>query len=202
MKLKPILYCAFIAFFFNLSFAHAQIDSTKNTDASLNGQFQYLLSSSRNSWGSKLINPIRLNALWKSVNDTLQKERKELKSLKSELKAQTANIAALKLEVAGKESSLADSHAKVDEIGFLGIQLSKTAYNLAVWTIIIVLGLGLAIVIFGTARYKKEAVYRTDLYQEVADEFQAYKVKAKERQMKLTRELQDERNKWDEANGR
>lgn len=202
MRNKTIFYFLFIALLLNFANAEAQIDSTKNNDPTLNGQYQFMLSRSKNSWGSKLINPLRLNALWKSVNDTLQKERKELKSLKLQLQTQATNISALKKEVSGKESSLADSHAKVDEISFLGIPFSKTTYNIMVWSIISILGAGLAIVIFSTARYRTEATYRTDLYQEVADEFQAYKVKAKEKEMKLARELQDERNKWDDANGR
>ena len=64
------------------------------------------------------------------------------------------------------------------------------------------LAAGLAIVICQSGKYRKAATYRTQLYQEVADEFQAHKVKAKDKEMKLARELQDERNKWDDARGR
>ncbi|MNR57583.1 hypothetical protein D3C85_1783930 [compost metagenome] len=58
------------------------------------------------------------------------------------------------------------------------------------------------IVIARSAKNIKEAKHRTQLYNEVADEYQGYKSKAVEKERKLARELQDERNKLDELNGR
>ena len=187
---------------FNLAFGQVLPDTSKNTDPSLNGQYQFMLKKSKSLYGARLINPARLSALWKSVNDTLRKERKQLQQAHLEIKSQSQNISTLKGEVTGKESSLADATASVNEIKFLGISFNKGTYNTMVWAIIIILGAGLAIVIFQSGKYRKEATYRTQLYQEVADEFQAHKVKAKDKEMKLARELQDERNKWDDSRGR
>jgi hypothetical protein len=50
-----------------------RIDTVKNTDFSLNGQYQFMLSRSKFLYGAKLINPTRLNSVWKSVSDTLRK---------------------------------------------------------------------------------------------------------------------------------
>ncbi|WP_421946185.1 hypothetical protein [Pedobacter sp.] len=201
-KIKHILYCLGALLFLNVAFAHAQQDTSKNTDPSLNGQYQFMLKKSKTLYGAKLINPARLTSLWKSVNDTLRKERKQLAESKQQIKSQAENISGLKGEVSGKESSLASATASVNEINFLGISFNKGTYNTIVWAIIIVLAAGLAIVILQTGKYRKEATYRTQLYQEVADEFQAHKVKAKDKEMKLARELQDERNKWDDMGRR
>lgn len=201
-KLKPILFTIIAMLFLNVAFGQVQPDSLKNTDPSLNGQYQFMLRKSKSLYGARLINPSRLTVLWQSVNDTLKKERKQLTEARKEIKAQADHIAGLKGEVTGKETSLADATASVNEIKFLGISFNKGTYNTIVWAIIIILGAGLAIVIFQSGKYRKEAVYRTQLYQEVADEFQAHKVKAKDKEMKLARELQDERNKWDDARGR
>jgi len=201
-KIKHILYCLGALLFLNIAFAHAQQDTSKNTDPSLNGQYQFMLKKSKTLYGAKLINPARLTSLWKSVNDTLRKERKQLVESKQQIKSQAENISSLKGEVSGKESSLASATASVNEINFLGISFNKGTYNTIVWAIIIVLAAGLAIVILQTGKYRKEATYRTQLYQEVADEFQAHKVKAKDKEMKLARELQDERNKWDDMGRR
>ena len=201
-KIKHILYCLGALLFLNVAFAHAQQDTSKNTDPSLNGQYQFMLKKSKTLYGAKLINPARLTSLWKSVNDTLRKERKQLAESRQQIKSQAENISSLKREVTGKESSLASATASVNEINFLGISFNKGTYNTIVWAIIIVLAAGLAIVILQTGKYRKEATYRTQLYQEVADEFQAHKVKAKDKEMKLARELQDERNKWDDMGRR
>ncbi|UKT62893.1 hypothetical protein [Pedobacter mucosus] len=200
-KLKHTLLLLGALLFLNVAFVQAQQDTTKNTDPSLSGQYNFLLSKSKNLYGSKLINPSRLASLWKSVNDTLRKERKQLIEARAQIKVQKDNISSLKTEVTGKESSLESSNALVNEINFLGISFNKSTYNTIVWAIILILAAGLAIVIFQSGKYRTEATYRTQLYQEVADEFQTHKVKAKDKEMKLARELQDERNKWDD-NGR
>ena len=67
---------------------------------------------------------------------------------------------------------------------------------------VIVLALALVIVIATTAKNKHEAKYRTELYDELDEEFKAFKAKANEKELKLARELQTERNKLDELLGR
>ncbi|MGN7988175.1 hypothetical protein ACTJKC_12590 [Pedobacter sp. 22226] len=201
-KIKHTLLFLAALLFVNFAFAQTKQDTTKNTDPSLNGQYNFMLSKSKSLYGARLINPTRLSALWKSVTDTLKKERKQLQEARQEIKAQAGNISSLKGEVSGKESSLANATAAVNDIKFLGISFDKGTYNTIVWAIIIVLAIGLAFVIFQSGKLRHEAKYRTELYQEVADEFQAHKVKAKDKEMKLARELQDERNKWDEGRGR
>lgn len=201
-KIKHTLLFLVAMLFLNVAFGQVQQDTSKNTDPSLNGQYEFMLRKSKSLYGAKLINPTRLSALWKSVNDTLRKERKQLQTAQQQIKAQAGNISSLKGEVNGKESSLANANAAVNEIKFLGISFDKGTYNTIVWAIIIVLAIGFAFVIFQSGKLRHEAKYRTELYQEVADEFQAHKVKAKDKEMKLARELQDERNKWEEGRGR
>ncbi|RZK56248.1 MAG: hypothetical protein EOO87_05900 [Pedobacter sp.] len=170
------------------------LDTVKNTDFSLNGQYRFMLSRSKSSYGAKLINPTRLDALWKSVNDTLRKERAELKTAKAKVIEQEQSIISLKAEVSGKESTLNDTTAKADEINFLGISFTKGTYTMIVWSIIAVLAITLFIVIARSAKNIIEAKHRTQLYDEVSAEYQAYKAKSNEQQRKLARELQDERN--------
>ncbi|MFD2289051.1 hypothetical protein GJU39_13280 [Pedobacter petrophilus] len=201
-KLKPTLLFLAVMLFVNIAFGQTKQDTSRNTDPSLSGQYNFMLKKSKSLYGAKLINPSKLASFWKSVNDTLRKERKQLGEARQEIKSQSENIASLKGEVTGKESSLANATASVNEISFLGISFNKGTYNTLVWAIIIFLSAGLAIVIFQSGKYRKEAAYRTQLYQEVADEFQTHKVKAKDKEMRLARELQDERNKWDDARGR
>ena len=170
------------------------VDTVKNTDFSLNGQYRFLLSRSRSSFGAKLINPVRLDAVWKSVNDTLRKERVELKNAKAKVVEQEKTIASLKAEVSGKENTLNDTAAKADEISFLGISFTKGTYSTIVWSIIIILAIALFVVIARSAKNILEAKHRTQLYEEISAEYQAYKAKSNEQQRKLARELQDERN--------
>ncbi|RZK47389.1 MAG: hypothetical protein EOO87_22035 [Pedobacter sp.] len=181
---------------------YRRVDTVKNTDFSLNGQYRFMLSRSKSSYGAKLINPARLDALWKSVNDTLRKERVELTKAKAKIAEQEKSISSLNGKVSGTEDTLNEANAKVDEISFLGISFTKSTYNILVWSIIGVLAIALFVVIARSTKSILEAKHRTQLYDEISAEYQAYKTKSNEQQRKLARELQDERNVIEEMKSR
>ncbi len=175
---------------------------TLKVDPTLNGQFKQLISQSKNYYGSKIITPQRLNSFWKNVSDTLRTERKQLRTSKATIAGQQKTIADLKNQIAGKETALSTSNQKLNEITFMGISFEKSTYNTIVWGLIVALALGLAFVIIRSAKHIHEAKYRSGLYEEIATEYQSYKVKANEKEKKLARELQDERNKLEEYKSR
>jgi hypothetical protein len=171
-------------------------DSALAKDKSLNGQYQYLLS--------KLFHyqqPL-VSALWKNLQDTLKTERRNLKEAQAKLAAQTQDITGLKTDVATKSQTLSESNAKRDEINLAGISFTKATYNLMMWGLVIVFGLAAAIVIARSGAHSREAKYRIKLYNELDEEYKTYKAKANEKEKKLARELQTERNKLDELLGR
>jgi tetrahydromethanopterin S-methyltransferase subunit B len=176
-------------------------DSVK-VDPTLRGQYLSLLSKSKSLNGYKVINPARLTGFWQNLNDTLRTERRQLATSRKEIVAQQKVIADLKTQVAQKETALNSSTQKLDEITFLGISFTKGSYNTMVWTIIIILAIALAIIIIRSAKLLHEAKYRSSLYEEISAEYQSYKVKSNEKEKKLARELQDERNKLDEYKSR
>lgn len=169
-------------------------DTVKNTDFSLKGQYLFLLSRSKSVNGYKLINPNRLAGLWQSINDTLRKERASLAKANSKTTELESRIASLQTEVNSTESSLANSNTKLNEINFLGISFAKGTYNIMVWSIILILAVALLIVIARSTKHINEAKHRSQLYEEISQEYQNFKTKANEKERKLARELQDERN--------
>ena len=171
-------------------------DSALAKDKSLNGQYQYLLSKLYH-YQQPLV-----SALWKNLQDTLKTERRNLKEAKAKLAAQTQDITGLKTDVATKSQTLSESNAKRDEINLAGISFTKATYNLMMWGLVIVFGLTAAIVIARSGAHSREAKYRIKLYNELDEEYKAYKVKSNEKEKKLARELQTERNKLDELLGR
>jgi len=171
-------------------------------DPSLKGQYELLLSRSKVYYGFKLINPYKLTAFYKSVADSIRAERSGKKKIEAKLAEQTIEIAKLNDQIKGNENSLASSNSKLDQISFLGIAFSKASYNTLVWSIIVILALALTFVVIRSAKGIQEAKYRTGLYEEISKEYQTYKTKANEKEKKLARELQDERNKLDDYKNR
>ncbi len=179
-----------------------RVDTVKNTDFSLMGQYRFMLSRSKTINGYKLINQGRLAGVWQSALDTLKKERAEFKKVNAKVAEQEKTIVALQGEISGQEDTLNSSNAKMNEISFLGISFEKNTYHIIVWSIIIILGIALLVVIIRSAKNIMEAKHRTQLYDEISAEYQAFKSKANEQQRKLARELQDERNIVEELKGR
>jgi uncharacterized protein HemX len=205
--MNKFLFPLFTLVMINLSFMQASaqvkapVDSAK-ADPSLRGQYEFMLSKSKTLNTYKLINPYRLSSFYKSVTDSIRKERNTYKMANAKVAEQAKIITELNNQIKGNEDSIASSNSKVNEISFLGISFAKGTYNTIVWTLIIVLALGFAFVTIRSAKHTHEAKYRTGLYEEISQEYQAYKVKANEKEKKLARELQDERNKLDEYRSR
>ncbi|MFD0793340.1 hypothetical protein ACFQZX_06900 [Mucilaginibacter litoreus] len=165
-------------------------------DKSLRGQYKYLLTKVYN-YQQPLV-----AALFKNYTDTLNATRKQLKQAQETLAKQTKAIDTLKASASSKDQSLAESQAKVDEVSLLGIPLTKATYNWIMWGLVIGFGVIAIIVIARSGTYSREAKYRVKLYNELDEEYRNYKAKANEKEKKLARELQTERNKLDELMGR
>ena len=179
--------------------AQAQV---KVTDPSLSGQYREMLMRSRTQEGYKLVNPTRLTNLWNNTMDTLRAERRKRMDAEQKLSAGLQSVNGLKDSLERSKEMLDKSEAMVDQMSLLGIPVNKTVYNSIMWGAVLLLTLAVVILVFQTARYRREAVYRVKLFEELSAEYQTHKIKANEREKKLARELQDERNKLDELTNR
>jgi hypothetical protein len=178
------------------------IDTTKKVapkpaqDKSLNGQYQYLLTKVYGTQ-SDLV-----GAFHKSVMDTLIQARRALKASQAQVAVQTKTIDSLQNSNKASGESLADANSKRNEISLIGIEIDKSTYNIIMWGLVLVLGATAAIVIGRSGAASHEAKYRIQLYNELDDEYKNYKAKANEKEKKLARELQTERNKLDDLLGK
>lgn len=174
-------------------------DTTELVDKSLAGQYREILQKSKNNaQGFKIVNPARLSSFQRNFSDSLRQTRNSLVEAQKQIAGQKKTISTLKADVAGKEQSLTESKSMVDEISMLGISVSKSTYNWIMWGLVIVLAAAFAFVVFQSTSLRKEARYRTNLYSDLSEEFQAFKTKANDKEKKLARELQTEKNRVDE----
>jgi hypothetical protein len=167
--------------------------SAPAVDKSLKGQYQVLLTKVYHYQQPFVY------SFWKNASDTLKLYRQVQKTANSKLVLQNKIIDSLKGQITAKDEALA---SRVETINFFGLEMSLTIYNLVVWGLVIIFALIAIIVISSSASYRSEAKYRSNLYGDLEDEFKVFKSKANEREKKLARELQTERNKLDELLGR
>ncbi len=166
-----------------------------STDKSLKGQYQFI-SGKIYRYQQPMI-----DAFYKSVQDTLRVQRISLATIQNKLSVQTKSLAALQTDVNAKEQSLNATNAQVNSINFLGMPVAKATYNAMMWGLVIVLGALAATVIFLSGSARREAHYRTKLYNDLEEEYKGYKTKANEKEKKLSRDLQTLRNKLEEITG-
>ena len=171
-------------------------DQNINTDKSLSGQYKYLLTK---VYGYQ--QPL-LAAFHKSIMDTLVQTRHALRDTNAKLTTANKTIDSLNNGIKSTNQSLSESNAKANAIDLAGISLSKSTYNLIMWGLVIIFGAAAAVVIARSGSYSREAKYRTQLYNELEEEYRVYKAKANEKEKKLARELQTERNKLDDILGK
>jgi len=171
-------------------------DTVLMRDKSISGQYKYLLTKIYH------YQEPQITSFYKSLKDTIEAARQKLKETEAKLAAQTKTTSDLQSNVSDKEKSLAISNSRVNSVNFLGIYIDKSLYNLIMWGLVIALGATAAVVIFRSGSLSREARYRINLYNELEEEFKTYKAKANEKEKKLARELQTERNKVDELMGR
>jgi hypothetical protein len=165
-------------------------------DKSLNGQYHYLLSKIYH-YQQPLI-----GSLWKSVSDTLTADHRKLQALNSKLNIQNKTIDSLKAEVNNKDQTLTASNSKPNAVNFLGTTMEASTYSMIMWGLVLLFGITAGVVIVRSGSLSREAKYRTILYEELEDEIKVYKAKANEKEIKLARELQTERNKLDDLLGK
>jgi len=170
-----------------------QIDPTQLNSKSLNAQYVYLLSKTYH-YQQPLI-----TAFWKSVSDSIKLIHSQAKGMQASV---NHTVDSLKANVRAKEQTLTEAIAKNDSISLLGIDMSKGTYSMIMICIIVGLAVALTIVMGTTAKHKYEAKHRTELYEEIEEDYRNFKAKANEKEKKLARELQTERNKLDELLGR
>ena len=182
-------------------FGHLQAqDTTQTDDKTLAGQYREIIQKSKNNGqGYKIVLPSRLTSFNRNFTDSLRQTRSALSQAQSKIAVQNKAISSLKADVTAKEQNLAASKSMVDEISMLGIPVNKNTYNYIMWGLVISLGAGLAFVVFRSASYRKEARYRTNLFTELSEEFQTFKTKSNDKEKKLARELQTEKNRLDES---
>ena len=163
-------------------------------------KFQELIESSNNYQEYKVVNYDELVNLRDNTNDYIQELKDQITVGKNTADQQEEEIANLEAELKTTQQNLQKVTEEKDNIVFLGMPLTKGTYMAMMWGVVAILVLALVFFIY---RFKnsntvtKEAKKRLD---DTEQEFDTYKKKALEKEQRLGRLLQDEKNKVNKMN--
>lgn len=170
------------------------IAAAQPVDKSISGQYEDLLKYSWMQQGYKVINPARLTTLWKSVNDSLSVTANQLSEAKTKIALQEKQLAELKNQTSQKAAGVQASTQPTTQIKILGMLIDLSTYNWIMLGLIVSLAIALAIVSFSISKNSNDSKYYKQQVNELTEEYHAYKVKTNDKEKRLARELQTERN--------
>ncbi len=190
----------FIIFLGIFTSAYSQTTQNTETKQSLNNgsiqdQFEYLYKKSYSYKSTKSIKKVEYQKLKRNVLDSLQTLSKKLNESKSTIDSQNNEINTLKDNLKTTNDNLINITKEKDDISFLGFPMTKTAYNMLMWSMIFGL---LLLLLFFIYQYKNSRIVTKQAQKnlnETEEEFETFKRVSIEREQKVRRELQDELNK-------
>lgn len=175
-------------------------DKLSLDNSTLNNQFEYVLQKSgdfRGTNGSmyEAVKRSMLTTLQAHTNDTLKTLRKDLADTQAMVKTQANEISELKTNLSNTQASLEKTTNEKNNMSLFGLQMSKSSYNVLMWSII---GILLAMLMLFIYKYKNSHVITKEAkkaLEEIEVEFEEHRKTALEREQKVRRQLQDELNK-------
>ncbi|WP_372946206.1 tRNA (guanine-N1)-methyltransferase [Muriicola sp.] len=184
--------------------AYAQTDESAEQPSleggTINSQFEYIYDKSGNYRAEgrryEVVRTINLDKLRQNVLDSLNAARAQAQQLQQEISTQQSTIASLNSTLEETTKNLNAVTEEKDSMSLLGAQVSKSSYNIIMWTLIMGLFLLLLLFIF---KFRQSNVLTQEAKSSLADletEYEDHRRRALEREQRISRQLQDEINKY------
>lgn len=204
MSLRTILPFFLMVIMFSAPFAYGQqaADPEQEAPNTLEEQFRSMKRASNTYQDYKVVRETMLNQFYNNVRDSINNFQQDIAAAQQTIEAQQQEINRLQNELQEGEEAVAQSQYDIEHIQVLGIDVRKETYNFIVWGIILVLLIVLATAIFKYKSSNAEAVKKRNEYENLDQEFSDYKIRSREKETRLMRELQTERNNVEELNQR
>jgi len=201
MKGYKILTIIVALFAFNLQFAQETEQQDLSLDrGTIESQFEYLYKKSGNYRADgkryEVVRIISLDKLRKNVIDSLEAQYKNAASLKATISGHESTIESLNNKLEETTTNLTSVTEEKDSMSFLGINVSKVTYNSILWSIIAGL---LGLMLFFMYKFRRSNIRTSEAksnLSELETEYEDHRRRALEREQKISRQLQDEINKY------
>lgn len=170
-------------------------DKLSLTEGTVENQFEYVIQKSNNYQDYKVVKKVWLTQLKSHVLDSLEAINKDILKNASTIKNQEEEILNLKENLNNTKNQLDSTIQEKDSMQLFGLQLSKTGYNVVMWSVIA--GLLFLLIVF-VFKFKSSNTITKETNKkllEIEDEFEEHRRTAVEREQKVRRQLQDELNK-------
>ncbi len=193
----------FLSFFLvsivGVSYAQQPVQKpVEDKNLNLEARYKEMKSASQTFKDYKVIKESVLDKVWKITNDSIKEKEQQLAEAKKEIDGLNEQLNTTRKSMEAQEASIKDVVYDSTHISVLGIPFAKSLFILLTAAIIGGLGFLLSLA-FARVKIANTLVKeKTVIADSIAHEFEDFKKKSMEKQTKLSRELQNERNKWQE----
>jgi hypothetical protein len=158
-------------------------------------QYQNLREQSELIESFRMLRTYQVENFWKSVQDTLRAKDQAMASVNERISGYESQLAGMHAALEKQQAAVSEMEFAGEHITFLGIDFAKATFtSVAVITVLSLVAL--TILAFLACRSAYNTYRETkSLYDDVSREFEAYKHRVVEKEVKLLRELQDYRNR-------
>ena len=201
IKSLAVLICLFLGTPSSFAQTTQEEEETISLDSgTINNQFEYVIRKSGNFRGTdgNMYESVRIDmlpTLRSHTLDSLKAVHKDLFDTKKIVSAQAIEIDDLKTNLTNTQNDLTKTNNEKNSMSMFGLHMSKTGYNILMWTIIAAL---FALLLFFVYKFKNSNTITKDAkraLEEMEEEFEEHRKTALEREQKVRRQLQDELNK-------
>ena len=192
MKKTPTLFYCFI---FLLISPSLFAQETTEADTSIDAQFEALFKNSNNYKNYEVVERSSLIELQKNTRSEISGLNQKIDSSETLIASQQKEISELQVSLDTYETDLNEAVQAKEQIVFLGMPLNKTTYRIITWGIILLLAVIMFVFAYKFRSSNIETKEAKKNLAEMEDEYEEYRKTALEKQQKLGRMLQDERNK-------
>lgn len=183
------------------SLAQPAIKAIEDKELNLKERYQVMKSGSQTYQDYKVIKEVILDGFWKITIDSISKQQAMIKAANGEIETLKNEVLAIQNDLKAQQASVEGITFDSNHISVLGIPFGKGTFIFLAAAVIAGLALTL-FVILGRMRILNSGMKeKTLIAHTLTQEFEEYKRKALEKQTKLSRELQNERNKSVEQRG-
>lgn len=201
MKGYKILTIVVALFAFNLQFAQETQQQDLSLDkGTIDSQFEYVYKKSGNYRADgkryEVVRIISLDKLRQNVIDSLKAQYKNAAELQATISGHESTIGSLNKKLEDTTTNLSSVTEEKDSMSFLGILVSKITYNTILWSIIAGL---LGLMLFFMYKFRRSNILTQEAksnLSELETEYEDHRRRALEREQKISRQLQDEINKY------
>lgn len=176
--------------------SYAQTQNTPDPRTmTLRQRFDWMMTNSETYGEYKVVKEYLLNAAWKVVNDSVQKTRRDERFTRDSLKNVRHELASLQQMFTDKEKSLQPLEYAGSHITVFGIPFTKNGFLGMVCGVLGLMVAGLVLLITRMQQLNLAMSEKSEMLSIISSEYEDYKRRSLEKQMKLSRELQSERNR-------